>query len=303
MAAMAKRHRFGLAAVGGVLALVLAGGIYAILNQRARPALVAEETVGPSLADLQISRLTTRGKAQSPAISPDGEFHCRLRAAGRDRHQPVDSPNVHHEQRADRACGPGAALRGVTVTPDGNFVDFVRRKGRTFELWRVPFSWRNPESELIDDVWTAIGWSPDGQHLAFVRDNTSAGSTALIVADADGSHEHVLLTRQTPKVFFSLAATVGALGGAPSLSPDGRLMVLGGLDRTGSSPPEQIVVVDVAAGTEQVNSRRPFVQPERPGVDGRRIAPCSMNPVRLKHRRTFGGWRIQADGCRGSPTI
>ena len=84
VAAMAKRHRFGLAAVGGVLALVLAGGIYAILNQRARPALVPGETAGPLLADLQISQVTTSGKAQSPAISPDGKYVAYVQRDGND---------------------------------------------------------------------------------------------------------------------------------------------------------------------------------------------------------------------------
>ena len=82
-------------------------------------------------------------------------------------------------------------------------------------------------------------------------------SSALIVADADGSHEHVLLTRHTPKRFISLA-NVGALGGAPSWSPDGRLIVLRGVDRTENSQTQQIVVVDVAAGTEQVIRGRPL---------------------------------------------
>ena len=61
---------------------------------------------------------------------------------------------------------PNAWSGGVTVTPDGNFVDFVRfQVGDTGPvLWRVPFLGGQPR-RLIDRVWSPVGWSPDGRHL------------------------------------------------------------------------------------------------------------------------------------------
>jgi hypothetical protein len=67
------------------------------------------------------------------------------------------------------------------VTPDGEFVDFVRRMGREDDLWRVGFLGGTPK-KLIDHVNSAIGWSPDTQHMAFVRSLDSWTSSALLVA-------------------------------------------------------------------------------------------------------------------------
>jgi Tol biopolymer transport system component len=61
-------------------------------------------------------------------------------------------------------------IRSLAVTPDGSFVNYVRRGigELTNSLWRVPFL-GGPALKLIDDVETAPGWSPDGKQMAFVR--------------------------------------------------------------------------------------------------------------------------------------
>ena len=98
---------------------------------------------------------------------------------------------------------PGVTILGLTLTPDGNYVDYIRGPGRS-ALWRVP-SFGGTPKHLLDDVWTPIGWSPDGRQMAFVRSDSGRGSSELVVAEADGGNAHVLTARQLPARFDSLS--------------------------------------------------------------------------------------------------
>ena len=99
----------------------------------------------PSLAELQVTQLTTTGNAERPAISPDGRFVAYVQHEGADF-------SLWIRQTANTSLGqivppaPGVELLGATFTPDGMSVDYLRRAaaGGTAEVWRVPFSAAHP---------------------------------------------------------------------------------------------------------------------------------------------------------------
>ena len=137
---------------------------------------------------------------------------------------------------------PGGTILGLTVTPDGNYVDYIRSP-RPWSLWRVSFI-GGPPKKLLDDVATPIGWSPDGQHMAFVRYDAGRGSTALVVAEKDGGNARVRATRQLGR-FDSLRIT-NRPSVRPAWSLDGRVIAVPGHLRGA-----QIVFVDASTGSEQ----------------------------------------------------
>jgi serine/threonine-protein kinase len=90
--ALVRKHRWTLAAV----AVLLLGAVSALglLLRRGPPAASPEQTAAvlPSLANLQVTQLTTSGNAERPAISPDGRYVAYVQHDG-DSHS-LDPPDL-----------------------------------------------------------------------------------------------------------------------------------------------------------------------------------------------------------------
>jgi hypothetical protein len=63
---------------------------------------------------------------------------------------------------------PGLSLLAPSVTPDGNFVNFIAGQMPQGELRRIPFL-GGTARKIIGPVHSPIGWSPDGKRFAFLR--------------------------------------------------------------------------------------------------------------------------------------
>ena len=243
-----ERRRGPAMAIAAILATA-AVAVAAIYVFTSRPAQPVASAPAAALPDLAITQVTTSGTAARPAISPDGKYVAyvqRTEVAG-PRGGAVSADSVRIRQIATSsdveivAPEPGVTILGLTVRPDGTYVDYIRGP-RPETLWRVSFI-GGPPKKLLDDVQTPIGWSPDGQHMAFVRYDAERGSSALVVAEADGGNARVRATRQLAS-FDSLRLT-NRPSVRPAWSLDGRVIAAPGHLRGA-----QIVFVD-HTGSEQ----------------------------------------------------
>jgi len=247
---LVKRHRLkALLAILGIAAAIVAGVWFANLGTSAPPA------ANPAVP-LQIQPVTFTGNTLLGALSPDGKFVAYLRREPQDA---VDMSLWVRQLTSESDVQivpvvPGRTYVGLAVTPDGSYVDFVaQEKGVTQpDLWRVPFLGGTPR-RIVTSVWSATGWAPDGKHMAFIRTKAGGSETesSVVVADADGSNERIVLTRQPPaRLASTLSVTVSIA--RPSWSSDGRsLLVLGSSalpERQGRSA--ELVLIDVESGTE-----------------------------------------------------
>jgi eukaryotic-like serine/threonine-protein kinase len=236
-----------IAVAATLVVLALAGG-YLTMAWRSRSAAPASAQASSALDDLQIVPLTTTGNAQEPAISPDGKYVAYIQHDGNDYslwiRQTATASNVRIV-----APQPGVRIDIPTVAPDSNYVDFVRsRPGPlVLDVWRVPFLGGTPK-RIVDNVQSGVGWSHDGRHMAFLRVDlaASAASTTLVLADSDGSHERVLVTRRLPMLYFSLSNGIVI---RPSWSPDDTSIALVG--GNGRNQP-QLVAIDTTSGVERI---------------------------------------------------
>jgi eukaryotic-like serine/threonine-protein kinase len=222
--------------------------LYRSTAQRS-PAASPSTAADVPFRNFEISQLTSSGTAVSPAISPDGRYVVYAQQDGQSStlwvRQVATSSNVKVVDNE-----PGRFLTAPTVTPDSNFVDYlVLRTGPGFEpeLWRVPFLGGAPK-RVAANVWSPLGWSPDGTRMAFIRQDVAANTAELIVADADGGNERVLVKRERPRMFVSIFF-VGAIA-RPVWSPDGRVIAVFGADV--NSQRTEVVFVDAATGKETI---------------------------------------------------
>jgi Tol biopolymer transport system component len=223
VADLVKRHRTSVALGAVALIVALAGILYLVSGRRSQDR-------GITVEDLQVEQLTSTGNAASPSISPDGRFVAYISGNGLWIRQTATSSNVQIVPPE-----PGVSLNGATVTPDNNFVDFLRLSDRANtppSLWRVPFLGGAPKL-LLEDVESLPAWSPDGRQMAFIRTNRDNNPTALVIADVGGQSQHVLATQQHPQPIFANVLMPGNPAIRPAWSTDGQIIAHPAFSTTG----------------------------------------------------------------------
>jgi Tol biopolymer transport system component len=206
-----------------------------------RSARRADVPAAPIQATVQ--RLTTSGGTVDAVISPDGRFLAHMEAVGSNQTLWIRSL----ENGQDRLLVPAGsfAFYGLRFTPDGKSIAFTAR-GSGFAVGRlslIPVEGGTPRV-LLTGILTPVVYSPDGRQLAFLREHyPDQDSSALIVANADGTAEKILATRHTPDSFTPAFFTSAAW------SPDGAHIVAA--SRNATSERAQLLEFDARSGAER----------------------------------------------------
>jgi len=204
------RARWSLGLV--IAALLAAGGFWAYRQ-------FAGDAVRPlDVTSMQVTRLTQSGNASAVALSPDGRYV--IYALREDDKQSLWVRQVATRSDVQVLAAEIANYRGLSFTPDGNYVYFVRTDAESStyaSVYSMPVLGGTPR-QLVRDVDTAVTFSPDGKRLAFVRGIPDAGKARLLIANVDGTGEQTLWDAD------AAVDTRGIL--APDWSPDGRSIAM-----------------------------------------------------------------------------
>ncbi|MEP6705770.1 MAG: LpqB family beta-propeller domain-containing protein, partial [Acidobacteriota bacterium] len=152
------------------------------------------ETRSVPFRESEMTRLTTTGTSKRAAISPDGLYVAHIIASADGDSLWIRQVAVANETRI--APPSQREFVWVTFAPDGNFVYYLaleRDKGEP-ELFRVPVL-GGPIVKVANDIAPPT-FSPDGTRMAFMK--TNQGQSQLIVANADGTNEVLLVSRNEP---------------------------------------------------------------------------------------------------------
>jgi serine/threonine protein kinase len=189
----------------GLLVLAAAGyGVYSLLHRAA----------AQPFQNFTITQVTNTGKAALAAISPDGKYI--LNVQNDNGQQSLWLRNV--PTGSDTQIIPAATgiYRNLIFSSDGNYVYFEKAanaQGSVYDLYRSPVLGGTPKA-VVHDIDSSMSFSPDGRHMAYIRDNNpEIGKYRILVADPDGSNEIVVQNTAPTRGTFPLHL---------SWSPDGK---------------------------------------------------------------------------------
>src|SRR5438270_3475750 len=224
-----KRHKLGLVATIVLILLLGAGtgyGIFRLAN------------AGGSELNFQnatISRITDNGHALYSAISPDGRYLAYALDEG--EKQALYLRQVSTGSDIQLLPADNSDYLGITFTPDGNYVYFVRsdKMSRGYSnLYRIPSLGGTP-TKLMTDLDSGVSFSPDGKQFAVYRNQPFSKQGTVFIADQDGNNVRPLYVRKFPEFVLT----------APAWSPDGKTILIGA--REGKS--FVILAISVADGS------------------------------------------------------
>jgi DNA-binding winged helix-turn-helix (wHTH) protein/Tol biopolymer transport system component len=175
-----------------VLALVVVGlAVVAVAVYGARR--LQSHSRDFDLRDIQMTRLTDSGRVQSVAISPDGRYVVYAQREGDEESLWMRQVATHSNVRLLPA---GTGFHGLTFSPDGNYIYFVRsdEKDPYFKYLYAMATLGGTARKLITDVDSPVTFSPDGQRFAYEHCIQPRNDIELKIANADGSGDHLLAT-------------------------------------------------------------------------------------------------------------
>jgi len=229
---IAARHPW--AAAGAALAVVM---LVAAATWWASRLLTPPPQLTPAAGlfdEFTLRQLTTEAISdKAAAVSPDGRYVAyAFLEGGREglRVRQVEPPATV------QVVPPGdVQYNGIAFTPDGNrlfYSAYPKGGAAPATLYEVPVLGGTPR-RLVEDVDSAVTFSPDAARFAFMRGLPTVG-VALMIANADGTGERPLVVR--PKAFVISAC---------AWSPDGRTIAAAAYDQGARIA---IFAVDAATG-------------------------------------------------------
>lgn len=201
--------------------------------------LVGDKPTIPLPSPLKISRLPATSDAWETAISPDGKVLAYI--TGDVSNQSLRLKQIDTGGDTELLAGDEGRFRGLVFAPDGKSLYYAQQDKNVSQhvLYKKPIQGGEGKRVLVG-VDSAVTFSPDGKQLAFVRESQASRESSIIVANVDGSGEHVLATHKLPQYY--------AVEG-PSWSPEGNLIAAA----VSAPSPKfhfQIVAINVDTGVE-----------------------------------------------------
>lgn len=200
-------------------------------------------------APFALEKLSTNGKVNSAAISPDGKTVVYTNSSsGR---QSVWLRQLDSGNNVEIIPPSDHAYYEIVFSPNGLFIYFIRRTkgiGELAKIYRVSIFGGIP-TKIVDEVQGWLSVSPDGAKISFVRCYYREDENcSLWIADSmDGKTERKLASRPRP---FRI--------GDNQISPDGKRVVFAVGQSENAANEFGLMEVDLETGAERELTAQKF---------------------------------------------
>jgi Tol biopolymer transport system component len=194
------------------LVLAAALTVAAVVSVRLWRARQTERSSAAPFQRMRLGTLTTNGKALRAAISPDGNYVVNVFKDG--ARESLWLRQISATRNIEVVAPAEVHYQGVTFSPTGDSVYYVAyaQGNRTGVLYHVPVLGGTP-IKVLDDLDSAVAFSPDSKRIAFVRNAPDGKESSLMLSNVDGTAERRLTTRSAPD-FFSVEGAAWSPDGA-----------------------------------------------------------------------------------------
>lgn len=216
----------------GVIAVAASLAIHKFLNFRT-----------PPFQNITLAKVTNFNDAWNPAISPDGKYVVYVKTHGTEQSKFslwLRSVGSSHETQIVPLTE--GRFHSASFSPDGKSVYYSARLTNQLAASVITLSGGDATRlPLISQRPRHVSVSPDGKRLAFLNIKRLEAKTSIVIANADGTNEQEIVSRQEPNYFW--------LDVKPSWSPDGKLIACVGQNGTEGFP--RVFEINVEARTER----------------------------------------------------
>jgi serine/threonine protein kinase/Tol biopolymer transport system component len=193
--------------------LIVAAGVVVAAIAIVAAVLMTRRRAAPAASNMTMKPLTSNGKANAAAVSPDGRYLVyQLRDKG--LRTIVLKQIATGSEVPILPASETRSTGGFAFSRDGNYLYMTLfERGDIYgHLVVVPTLGGTPRN-ILDNIDSGPTLSPDEKSVAFVRADSAHAQQHLMVASIDGSSPRIIATRAGKD--FLMVAT-------PSWSPDGK---------------------------------------------------------------------------------
>jgi len=239
----ARHHKAGVGIVSAVVLLLVAAAGFSVYSLFFSARSVPFQSI-------KISKVSGTHNARMGAMSPDGQYLAYV--ANSEGNESLWLRHLASESNVQIVAPQRVQFRALRFSPDGGHIYYSHTlpasgpASQEYDLYRIPVLGGTPQL-VVKDVDTNPSFSPDGERMAFVRDNDpDPGKFHLIIANADGTNENSILT--------------GPMNDTPldqAWSPDGRT-VIGIKIVQSNSAGSTVIAIDPKTGNQKVLPGPPY---------------------------------------------